>query len=33
MKTLALCAMALSAATVAQAADVKFFTKDYAPYN
>lgn len=33
MKTLALCAMALSTATVAQAADVKFFTEDYAPYN
>ena len=33
MKSLALCAIALTAATAAQAADVKFFTEDYAPYN
>ncbi|MGR3637229.1 MAG: substrate-binding periplasmic protein [Shimia sp.] len=33
MKTLAICALALTTATVAQAADVKLFTEDYAPYN
>ncbi|KPA22747.1 Cystine-binding periplasmic protein precursor [Shimia sp. SK013] len=33
MKTLTICALALTTATVAQAADVKLFTEDYAPYN
>lgn len=33
MKTLTFAALALTAATTAQAADVKFFTEDYAPYN
>lgn len=33
MKTVAFCALTLMATTAAQAADVKLFTEDYAPYN
>lgn len=33
MKKIALCALAFTAATGAQAADVKMFTEDYEPYN